>query len=386
MRHLRRVFTFVSLLSLGATGCGSGGGSPPVPPPNGVDASVDVRSPDTAAATDGGTSGDGSSAGDGGPSGECSPATALVCNPLRALPTSLRETGLFPDLANLDRVSANAHVFVPALELWSDGLHKRRQVLLPRGQKIDISNRAAWVFPIGTMVVKTFLGDGPAGPKPVETRIIRRTDNPDPFEQYTFDVYRWNEAGTDATLIDIQERTPVPVTVAGKGHTHQIPSRDDCKKCHTANGANIIGFDEVRLNAPASAGGANQLEAFAQAGFFNRAPPSPALQISDPDPLLQRVKRYVHGNCFHCHNGNDTQAFEMRPESFVMDVVRQPTMGSGTAPGIRVVPGNPEMSVLYRQLTRMNLTQGYNPMPPVGVQVADPEAVMFVRQWIMSLR
>jgi hypothetical protein len=61
-------------------------------------------------------------------------------------------------------------------------------------------------------------------------------------------------------------------------------------------------------------------------------------------------------------------------------------MGSGTAPGIRVVPGNPEMSVLYRQLTRMNLTRGYNPMPPVGVQVADPDAVQLVREWILSLR
>jgi hypothetical protein len=34
----------------------------------------------------------------------------------------------------------------------------------------------------------------------------------------------------------------------------------------------------------------------------------------------------------------------------------------------------------------MNLTRGYNPMPPVGVQVADPDAVQLVRDWILSLR
>ena len=42
------------------------------------------------------------------------------------------------------------------------------------------------------------------------------------------------------------------------------------------------------------------------------------------------------------------------------------------------------MSVLYRQMARTNLAEGYKPMPPVGVQVADPEALQFVRQWILS--
>jgi hypothetical protein len=382
--ELNRVLPASALLFLFVHGCNQSGG-PAQPPAASPDAgsTADARSP----GADRGVSSDASAAAEAGaPGAQCVPAASLVCNPLGALPPSIRETGFFPSPGNLDMLPPNVHPFVPSMQLWSDGLHKKRALILPRGKKIDIANREAWVFPIGTIFLKTFLADGPSGMKPVETRVIRRTDHPDVFEQYTFDVYKWNDAGTDATLIDIQGRTAAPVTIGGKALVHQIPSRDDCKKCHAANFSNIIGFDEVRLNSALTPGGKTQLESFALAGFFNQAPPSPAAQINDPDPLTQRVKAYVYGNCFHCHNGNDTQAFDMRPDGLVMAVVRQPTMGSGTAPGIRVVPGNPEMSVLYRQLTRMNLMRGYNPMPPVGVQVADPEAVQLVRQWIMSLK
>jgi hypothetical protein len=395
-----RFLPLATLLPLLIGGCAPDAGTPtpsPQPPPVSVPAprpDAAPIEPDTAPpppdaalpSMDGALPPDTAPPGeDAAPTAECSPAGSLLCSPLGPLPTSLRATGFFPMPENLDVLATNVRAFAPSIQLWSDGLHKKRQVVLPRDQKIDISNREKWVFPIGTIFVKTFLSDGPAGPKPIETRIIRRTDNPDVFEQYTFDVYRWNATGTDATLLNIDERTPAPVMIGGRALTHQIPSREDCRKCHSANDTNIIGFDEIRLNSPLLPGGPTQLEAFASAGFFAQGLPSPAAQIADANPLTQRVKSYIYGNCYHCHNGSDSQVFDMNPEGFVEAVVRQPTMGSGTAPGIRVVPRNPEMSVLYRQMTRTNLMMGYNPMPPVGVQVADMEAVQLVRQWIMSL-
>ena len=323
---------------------------------------------------------------DAGTSPACVPAASLLCSPLGPLPLALRETGFLSTSGSFDDVSPQVHPFAPTIQLWSDGLQKRRALFLPPGTKIDVSSRDAWVFPIGTIAVKTFFAEGPNGMKPVETRFIRRTDNPDPFEQYTFDVYKWNEAGTDATLLNIHERTPTPVTIAGRSHTHQIPSRADCKKCHETNDTMIIGFDEVRLNGAEANDGSNLLQAFSEAGLFQGSLPSPPAQITDSDPLVQRVKRYVYGNCYHCHNGNDSQAFDMNPDSFVDTVVGRPTEGSGIAPGVRIVPGNPEMSVLYRQMARTNLAEGYKPMPPVGVQVADPEGLQLVREWIMSLQ
>ncbi|HEY0707562.1 MAG TPA: hypothetical protein VGG33_12245, partial [Polyangia bacterium] len=262
-----------------------------------------------------------------------------------------------------------------------------RQIILPAGKTIDVANREAWVFPIGTIFLKTFLGEDATGKRiPVETRVIRRTDNPDPFEQYKFAVYKWNESGTDATLLDIKARTPVEVKSGTQTRTHQIPSLEDCEKCHQANDTPVIGFDELRLNAPAAPGGQMQLAAFAAAGAFNAPMPAQPMRITDPDPMTEKVKQYIYGNCVHCHNGSNPQVFSLRPEEFPMSVVRQQTIGSGTARGVRVVPGMPEMSILYRQMTRMNLTLGFNPMPPVGVQIADAEAVAMVRTWILGLK
>lgn len=318
----------------------------------------------------------------------CTPAsTKVVCNTLLPLPPSIKDTGFFPAGADFKVLPPNARSFIPSLQLYSDGLHKERQMILPVGTKINNSDREVWDFPIGTVFLKTFLSDGPGGARrPIETRVIRRTDNPDIFEQWKYDVYKWNDAGTDATLLTLEERTPVTVTIGGAALTHQIPSRMDCEKCHQENDTIVIGFDEVRLNAPLVAGGKTQLETLTTAGVFTNVSPAPAAQVTDPDMLTARVKSYIYGNCVHCHNGKNPQVFSMRPEGFPASVINQMTVGSGTARGVRVVPGNPEMSILYRQLTRMNLTVGFNPMPPVGVQVADPEAVAMVRQWIMGLR
>jgi hypothetical protein len=393
-----------ALLFLVSTACsagrdpGLGHASTPdsgLTPPNGSrDAAADPLGPDGRDPSDPGEPADAGASGDmllqgvpdaGSDASACEPSGSLVCSPLQELPENLRDTGFFPVAGNLDTLHPRLRAFVPAIQLWSDGLSKRRALLLPPGGKIDVTKRDAWVFPVGTIFIKTFLADGPTGPRPVETRFIRRTDHPDPFEQYAYDVYRWNEGGTEATLLSIDERTPIQVRVGGRIHTHQIPSRNDCKKCHGANDTSIIGFDEIRLNVALESDGQTQLEAFASAAFFSQALPSPAAKIVASDPLTLRVKSYVYGNCYHCHNGNDTQVFDMHPDGFVEAVVGKETMASGTAPGIRVVPRNPEMSVLYRQMTRMNLMVGYNAMPPVGVQVADPEALLLVRQWIMSL-
>jgi hypothetical protein len=337
--------------------------------------------PDAATKPDG-------NAGDVASAPVCTPESkTLVCNPLLPLPASIKDTGFFPTPGDFKNLPANVKTFVPGLQLWSDGLHKERQIILPAGKTIDVSNREAWVFPVGTIFLKTFLSEDAAGKRlPVETRVIRRTDNTDPFEQYKFDVYKWNESGTDATLLDIKARTPVEVKSGTQTRTHQIPSLEDCEKCHQANDTPVIGFDEVRLNAAMVAGGPLQLATFAASGAFSAPMPAQPTRITDPDPMTEKVKQYIYGNCVHCHNGGNPQVFSLRPEEFPMAVIRQQTIGSGTARGVRVVPGMPEMSILYRQMTRMNLTTGFNPMPPVGVQIADAEAVTMVRNWILGLR
>jgi hypothetical protein len=151
---------------------GSGGGSVP-------DASTDMI------ATDGGT--------DGG--SDCGASTTLLCTPLRKMPKTLKETGLFPAAPDFSMHDARMRSFVPNPPLWSDGMEKERFMLLPVGKKIDNTNPKVWVFPVGTIFIKTFFDDRPlAGAKlrPIETRIIRRVGNADDLVEYDYFLYKWN--------------------------------------------------------------------------------------------------------------------------------------------------------------------------------------------------
>jgi hypothetical protein len=99
-----------------------------------------------------------------------------------------------------------------------------------------------------------------------------------------------------------------------------------------------------------------------------------------------RVKRFVFGNCAHCHHGDGQ--FDLRPEVFVENTKGKPTSASGVTPPagyLRVVPGDPEKSVLFLQLRATNLPATLKPMPPVGVQFPSADAIADVKAWIESL-
>jgi hypothetical protein len=377
--------------SSGAGGGGRGGSG-------GMPAKPDAMPVERDAGTDGGSPAD--AAGDGG-----APATAdctttapgtLLCNTLRPFPRTIKETGLFPNAPDFSRRPASLREYAPDPALWSDGLEKQRFLLLPQGTKIDNTDGKRWGFPIGTVFIKTFFDEGgaPGKPRPIETRFIRRVAGPDAFVEYDYAVYQWNAERTDATLVDIEtKRTPVPVTVkalnGGMPFSHDIPSRDDCLACHESNGKvaqTFIGFDELRLTGKLNAAAArSQLEELAP--IFTAAPPAKPAEIVDADPRLLRIKRFVFGNCVHCHNGG--RVVDLRPDVLVANTVRKPIDASGvTAPPgwLRVVPSQPEMSVLYVEARRTMLPTGLKPMPPVGVALPLQSALDDLRAWITGLK
>jgi hypothetical protein len=374
----------------GGNGC-SGGSSmkpdaaPPAPDAGGSGGST----PDASEALD--------ARGDASPpaTADCTATSpgSIFCNTLAALPKTIQATGLFPAAPDFSKHAASLHEYVPDPPLWSDGLEKQRFLLLPQGQKIDNSDGRRWVFPVGTVFVKTFFDDGGAGgkPRPIETRLIRRIDQAGSFVEYDYAVYQWNAAGSDATLVDIEgQRTPVMVTVKALGapFAHEIPSHDDCATCHESNGKvaqTFIGFDEVRLSSTLA--GAAQTQLMDLAPLFTQPPPTKPMEITDPDARMQRIKRFVFGNCVHCHNGQ--KVVDLHPEVFVANTVGKMIDASGvTAPAgwLRVVPGKPEMSVLYVEARRTMLPIGLKAMPPIGVAVADAPALDDLRAWIMSLK
>jgi hypothetical protein len=247
--------------------------------------------------------------------------------------------------------------------------------------------------------VKTFFDDGGANkaPRPVETRFIRHGQDPtNPFSKWEFAVYQWKPDGSDATLIDFSDpmkTTPVDVVVdrmengavlrlnGGQPFTHTIPAKLDCKACHDSNamvtGTDFIGFDEVRLNWTLPGATKTQLETFVDTKILTTLPAKP-VTIVDPNPVLLRVKSFVMGNCVHCHNGAQGM-LDLHPDVFVQNTVNMDPAGAGIMPPStmwkRIVPKQPELSVLFVQARRAPLPMGPNvemrPMPPVGVEIAD---------------
>lgn len=361
----------------------------------------------------GGSAGAGGAGGSGGAAGPCMPADALICKTTVPFPASIKATGIFTALPDLTKRHANAHYFEPNPPLWSDGMAKERLLILPAGTSVDNSNSAKWKFPDGTVLVKTFYDDsGPSkARRPIETRFIRHGQDPDdPFAQWEFAVYQWNADSTDATLVsfaDPSKGTPVQVTIdrmeggkplqlnGGQPFTHQIPSKQDCQACHDSNAkttdADVIGFDELRLNWKLPGSDKTQLEDLVAQKVLTTLPAAPAT-ITNADPVLQRVEGWVFGNCVHCHNGAEGM-LDLHPSVFVTNTVNKASAGAGIMPPDdtwkRVVPKMPEKSILFVQARRTPLPQGQGvqmrPMPPVGVEYTDAPAIADLQTWINSL-
>src|SRR5690606_1032821 len=80
-----------------------------------------------------------------------------------------------------------------------------------------------WQFPIGTQIFKEFAVVPQIGARlRVETRWMTRFGPG--VDDWLFATYKWNEAGTEATLNAGEDDV--------LGTDHDIPSESQCKTCH----------------------------------------------------------------------------------------------------------------------------------------------------------
>jgi hypothetical protein len=279
---------------------------------------------------------------------------------IEPLPQRLSELGI-DATGGPDRVFA----YEPVWPLWSSGSDKVRLAFFPA--PIDTSVPDAWVFPRGTTFWKTFA----YGDRPIETRVLRLLDVP------TFDVYTWSDDGSDAVLADITAKDPVAVDAG----THTIPSRIDCRTCHEAGVQPTLGFSELQL-------GDGALAALDERGLVTQNNPSPErIPGKVSDPLTYRVLGYFTGNCVSCHHAGTgpNNSFDLRHQVALANTIDRPTESSASAAGIRVVPGDPEQSILWLAFARDTTNPEVKPMPPVGIDRGDAEGIELVRAWIESL-
>jgi mono/diheme cytochrome c family protein len=322
-------------------------------------------------------------------------ATVLAaCASPEPLPEHLEATGLYDG----DGVADDVIAFAPQYPLWTDGAEKQRWIRLPA--PVDASDPDVWDFPVGTQIWKQFAFPVAAGvpPAPVETRYMIRT-----ADGWKFGTYLWNADGTDAVLVP-----EGAVVDLGEGRRHDVPSTPDCLICHDNGASPVLGFSTLQLSSdldpgalhaePRQAGAQTLDQLVADGRIVNLAAEYLHPRIDARTPTERAARGYLHGNCGGCHDAAGPLAeLDMDLRWSVHDAAGQDapalvtTIDRGSraalasdpsAPRVRVVPGEPDQSVL---LGRMRSRHAVHQMPPLGTRVVDEEATALVARWIDEL-
>ncbi|QJE98925.1 PQQ-dependent sugar dehydrogenase [Luteolibacter luteus] len=309
-------------------------------------------------------------------------------------PQTLSSTGLFADLTDLSP-SPGVTPYNVNLPFWSDHAVKSRWFTIPNGtSQFTWSKDGLWTLPTGTIWVKHFdmeMERGvPASKKRIETRLIVKNAGG------AYGVsYRWNEAGTEATLVgDSGEDFTLDVTSNGTPvpQTWHIPSRAECMICHTSQAGHALSFNTRQLNLANDILGfsGNQLTTLRTQGYLSNEPGSPNLlprhlRADEDDYSVEaRVRSYIAVNCSYCHKigGTAPASWDGRPELTLTQtglINGEATNNGGNPANKLVVPGDTTHSVA---LNRVAVTNGFTRMPPISSNVIDTASVALLTEWI----
>jgi hypothetical protein len=330
--------------------------------------------PEAAAAMDAATSADADAATDAN----------TACPPLKNdTPHDFACTGLYTDVAT-KQLANGIREFTPAVPLWSDGADKTRWISLPAGTTIDDTNMSEWKFPVGTRLWKEFKVAGHR----VETRFFQKLG--DNF--WVHSSYQWASDELTATRADGADLTV-------DGNDYHIPTPSECDKCHNGRQDRVLGFDAISLGLPNAAG--TTLALLAKEGLLSPTPTTTSYTIGDDGSGKSAAALgWLNVNCgVTCHNGNTTAAayptglrLRLDPKQLdggapdpSWDVLKTAVdIGAVTPrwiPSKRIVPGQPDMSLLVQLISE----RGTEQMPPIASMVVDDKDVQIVRSWILSM-
>lgn len=299
-------------------------------------------------------------------------------------PSQLSQTGCF-DPANQMEPTSDLIPFAPSAELWSDGATKRRWMTIPDAKTITVDGDGDFDFPAGTMLVKEFSLAG----KKVETRFLVRQEADGQWAGYS---YQWNDAQTDAMLVDANG-----AAVTYDTQVWNYPSRAQCQRCHTAAAGHALGPEIAQLNHdmtyPETGRTANQVMTLARVGLLDPsgfAMPWPALPaLTDTTASVEdRARAYLHVNCSNCHRPG---GLTFTPPDFRYSVPLS-AMGICNAPPTisaledlipsdprLLAPGDPSRSEVY---VRQSTVDPRYRMPPIARTLTNDAGIAVILDWI----
>ena len=288
--------------------------------------------------------------------------------------------------------------------LWSDGALKTRGMVIPQGQKIHVLTCTAnsaeclygpeddgrWVFPVGTVLVKSFIFDD----KLLETRLFMRRDS----KTWVGYGYQWNEEQTEATVVPDEDRT-VMFDTGQRQVSWTYPSRYNCMLCHNKLAGSSLGPETRQLNRTVN--GENLLDKLERLSVFDAPLPKPYLSAL-PTPYdsfegkppagassEELARSYLHANCAFCHraDGSNSGTLDLRYGVTLANTNacnRQPMEGgAGLSTYTLLTPGKPMESVIW---ARMQTLDDKNRMPQIATYVVDQPGVKLISDWISSIQ
>ena len=317
------------------------------------------------------------------------------------LPRSLSSTGLFSQIQSQTPAPGLIPYSVNA-QLWSDGAFKTRLLALPGEELIGFEADSFWRFPPGAVFVKNFYLEmergNPASRRIVETRLLVRNNR---GEAWTGLSYQWNEAGTEAELLEDSDIRNYAIVDAdnpesGAEHTHYFPSRTECTLCHTRAAGYVLGFHTAQLNKLHMYGEIedHQLRSFNHIGLFSENIGTDYGDLPwQPDPfdpragVKHRARSYLDANCAQCHRplGTGRSNLDLR-FSTALDQIHavdvRPVVDEMGMDDVRLIsPGAPERSLVYLRMLSLDEKR----MPPLASSRVDVEGAELIRQWIASM-
>jgi uncharacterized repeat protein (TIGR03806 family) len=284
--------------------------------------------------------------------------------------------------------------------LFTDYASKHRFVWMPPGRPAAYKPDDTFLFPVGTILVKTFgYPDAALGGRErlIETRLLVNAQGgwfPLP--------YVWNAAQTEATLdmnadaIEVNWKNPA----GGNYNIHySIPNANQCRECHDQDKiTGPIGPKARHLNRDLdyADGRFNELAYWTRIGYLKGAP-DPARAPREPvwdDPstgsLETRARAYLEVNCAHCHSpagaAGNTGLYlsDLETDQTRIGFCKTP-VATGKASADMLfdsVGGHPENSILIH---RMSSDEPKIMMPEIGRSISHKEGVELIRAWLASL-
>jgi len=306
----------------------------------------------------------------------------------------LSATGLYSDI-NQFVIATDVREYKVQYPLFNDGVLKRRWIYLPSGSKVNTSNPNWWNFPEGTKIWKEFSFNFNGKFKRIETRLIQKVGG-----NWKFSTYLWDHLDTEAVLSD--GKMLLKYADLGEGVFHNVPGERNCKSCHFAkDGADpVLGFSAIQLDHNEE--GLNISKLKNENLLTHKIADDISIKATTPEGV--RALGLLHANCSHCHNPNGSMSFlsmnlrhDVSNKNAIEENTYQSTVNQKSGfefpdtpgPQKRILPGQPEVSVLYRRIKVANhLDPDFGlkmPPGPIGTMTQNKELLKYLESFIKSI-